>query len=150
MKSTTVLATILIVVGCLYTWKQQASAPMQVIDPPDAELQEIVLPVKNVLIGHPNEAKELASFYLEASEVIRRDGLNEKIVKTNSNLRTFCQRAVTLRFKGIFVKIPGLADAIHGKDGVMATVLGLEASEFDYTKAADAFHAIAWACQEAE
>jgi hypothetical protein len=64
-------------------------------------------------------------------------------------LRTFCERAVTLRFQGAFAKVPGLADAIHGPNGALAKLLQLEVSELDHAKAAAAMDAVAWACREA-
>ena len=55
--------------------------------------------------------------------MLRRDGAGAQVVKTTAHFRTFCQRAVTLRFQGAFTRVPGLSDAIHGPDGALATLL---------------------------
>lgn len=139
MKPTTIFAVVLVAAGSLYWWNPQAVTPQApVIEPPNAELQSLVAPITKKLGSSPAEAKLLAAFYFEASETIRRDGLNAKIVKTKSHLRTFCERAATLRFQGAFKKVPGLAAVIHGPEGVIAKVLGLEPFEVDHTKIAEA------------
>ena len=151
MKPSTILAAVLIAAGSLYWWKSQATSPQApVIEPPSVAMQAVVQPVIKKLAGHPAEAKLLAAFYFEASETVRRDGANAKIVKTKSHLVTFCERAAALRFQGAFKKVPGLAAVIHGPNGVIAKVLNLEPGELDHAKSAEVLHAIAWACQEAE
>lgn len=151
MKPITIFAVVLVAAGSLYRWNPQAATPIvPAIEPPSAQLQLLVAPVTRNLTGRPVEARLLAAFYYEASETIRRDGLNAKIVKTKPHLVAFCERAATLRFQGAFSKVPGLAAVIHGPDGVIAKVLGLEPGELDHAKSAEVLHAIAWACQEAE
>ena len=116
---------------------------------PDTAAQAIVKPITAVLAGHPNEAAELAAFYRTAADVIRRDGVGNKIITTTAQLRTFCERAVTLRFQGAFTQITDLSEAIHGQSGALSQLLGLEVAELDHAKAAAALDAVAWACQEA-
>ena len=112
------------------------------------ELRSLVGLITEVLNGYPNQARVLSSFYFEASKTVRRDGGNARIIKTNNHLRTFGERAVTLRFQGMFQKVPGLSEAIHGGGGFLSEILGLDPGPLDHEKAADALHAVAWACQE--
>lgn len=145
------LAVALTVGGLMYSSGPQAAPlpPAPTIDTPRVELQALVSPITEKLAGRPAEAKMLAAFYFEASEIIRRDGLNTKIVKTKTHLVTFCERAAILRFQGAFTKVTGLAAAIHGPDGALAKALGLKPGSLDHVKSAEVLHAIAWACQEA-
>lgn len=116
---------------------------------PDAATQAIVQPIGTVLAGHGAEAAELAAFYHVVANTVSRDGDGEKIVKTTPQLRTFLERSVTLRFQGIFSKVPNLSEAIHGPSGALSQMLGLEVAELDHVKTAAALDAVAWACQEA-
>lgn len=152
MKTTTIAAVVLIAIGVLSVWKPSLPGPSPApnIDPPSVSLRTLVAPITKVLDGHPKQAKVLTAFYYEASNTIRRDGNNEQIVKTGSHLRAFCNRAATLRFAGSFKKVPGLAAAIHGENGALPKILGLDPGPLDHEKAADALHAVAWACQEAK
>lgn len=149
MKPTTLGAAILIVVGLVAAWRPTAPSPETFPEPPDAATQAIVARVTQTLAGHPEQSRQLAAFYGAAAEVVRRDGDGSKVIKTTADLRTFCERAVTVRFQGAFAKVPGLAEAIHGSDGALARLLGLEVSQLEHGKAADALDAIAWACHEA-
>lgn len=153
MKTTTITAVVLIAIGVLSVWKPSlpGPVPVPVIDAPSVSLQALVKPIIEILNDSRShrQASILAAFYFEASEIIRRDGNNERIVKTGSHLRTFCERAATLRFQGVFSKVPGLAEAIHGGDGALPKILGLDPGPIDHEKSADALHAVAWACQEA-
>jgi len=149
VKPTTLLATVLIVAGLVATWRPVAPIPEPIPQPPEAATQAIVAPVSAKLAGHADEAQQLAAFYHTAAETIRRDGNGAKVVKTTADLRTFCQRAVTLRFQGAFAKVSGLSRAIHGPDGALAKLLKLDVTELDHAKAAAALDAVAWACQEA-
>lgn len=119
------------------------------ISPPTTEVQRVVAPVTAALAGHRDEARQLAAFYHSAAETVRRDGAGAKVIKSTAHLRTFCERAATFRFQGAFQKVPGLAAAVHGPDGALAKLLGLEVAELQHGKAADALDAVAWACQEA-
>lgn len=151
MKTSTILASVLVVIGLFYSLKkEETNTPDTKIDPPSEDLQLIVSPVANLFSRDTFEqAAELSAFYLEASKVIRRDGENDKVVKTSSHLKTFCERSVVLRFKGVFDKVPGLSNAIHGENGALMEILGDDPGVMDHEKVADALHAIAWACQEA-
>jgi len=131
------------------TWRPTVPSPEPIPEPPGAATRAILAPVSAKLAGHPDEARQLAAFYREAAETIRRDSHGAKVVRTTAQLRTFCERAVTLRFQGAFAKVPGLSDAIHGSDGVLAKLLTLEVTDLDHAKAADALDAVAWACREA-
>lgn len=148
MKPTTLLALGLIVAGLLATWRPPAPSPTPGPAPPDAATQTIVAPVSAKLAGHPDEARQLAAFYTAAADALRRDGNGAQVVKTTADLRTFCERAVTVRFQDAFSRVPGLADAIHGPEGALAKLLGLEVTELDHTRAAAALDAVAWACRE--
>jgi len=147
MKPTTLLAAGLIMAGLVATWRPARPDPTPA--PPQAATRAIVGPLSVKLAGHPDQARQLAAFYHAAAEVIRRDGSGAKLLKTTADLRAFGQRAVTLRFQGAFAKVPGLADAIHGPEGVLARLMGMEVSNLDHARAAAALDAIAWACQEA-
>lgn len=149
MKPTTLLAAGLIVVGLVAAWRSTVVSPDTVPEPPDAATRAILAPVTQILAGHPQEARQLADFYHAAADVVRRDGNGAKVVKTTAELRAFGERAVTLRFQGVFAKVPGLSDAIHGPEGALARLLGLDVSDLDHGKTADALEAVAWACQEA-
>lgn len=154
MKASTILALCLIAFGAVNAWPpaSPAPAPGPAPDPipaPDAATQRVVATITEKLAGHPGEAAELAAFYAAAAETLRRDAAGENVIATTAELRTFCQRAVTIRFQGTFSKIPGLADQIHGPAGALAKLIGLEAGELDHAKAAAAFDAVAWACREA-
>jgi hypothetical protein len=116
---------------------------------PDAAARSAVSAVSTLLAGHKGEAAQLAAFYHAAAEIVRRDGEGERVLTSTQQLRTFCQRAVTLRFQGVFTKIPGLADAIHGSQGALAVLLGLDVKELNHAQAAAALDAVAWAAQEA-
>lgn len=116
---------------------------------PPAAAREAVAPVTARLAGHPDEAEQLARFYHDAADALRRDGAGAKVLTSTAHVRTFCERAVTLRFQGTFQKVPGLTDAIHGPEGAFAQLLALDVTELDHAKAADAFDAVAWACREA-
>ncbi len=148
-----VLAAILLTYGALSIWKPGLPGPEPApkIITPAVVLQDIVKPITELLNdnGSHGQASILAAFYFEASKTIRRDGNHGRILKTKDHLRTFCVRAATLRFQGIFKGVPGLSATIHGKDGVLSKIIGLEAGVLDHEKSADALHAVAWACQEA-
>ena len=149
MKPTTLLAAGLILAGLLSTWRPTGPSEDPIPDPPDAATRAIVAPVSAQLAGHPDQARQLAAFYHEAAVTLRRDGNGAQVVKTTADLRTFCQRAVTVRFQAAFAKVPGLAEVIHGPEGVLAKLLTLEVTELDHAQAAAAFDAVAWACWEA-
>ncbi|MBN2474273.1 MAG: hypothetical protein JXB62_06680 [Pirellulales bacterium] len=149
MKPSTLGALVLIVGGLVATWRPTAPGSDPIPAPPEAATRAIVGPVSQALGGHPEEARQLAAFYHAAAEAIRRDGSGAKVVKTTADLRTFCTAAVTLRFQEVFAKVPGLAEAIHGPEGAMAKLLGLDVVELDHAGAAAALDAVAWACGEA-
>jgi len=149
MKPTTLLAVGLIVAGLVAAWRPAGPSPTPAPTPPDEATRAIVAPVSAKLAGHPDEAGQLAAFYRAAAEALRRDGGGAQVVKTTADLRTFCERAVTVRFQGVFAKVPGLADAIHGPEGALTKLLGLEVTELDHAEAAGALDAVAWACREA-
>ncbi len=146
----TIAAIVLISLGMFSIWSPEADRPLPTIEPPTVALQKVVAPITEVLNGYPEQASILKEFYFEASETIRRDGQGEKVIQTKSNLRTFCKRSATLRFQGMFEKVHGLADVTFGNDGALSLVLGLKPGQLDHEKAADAFYAVAWACQEAQ
>ena len=154
MKTSTIIASVLIAASVLSVWKPNLRNPNDIIDidEPAASLRIVVGPIRKLLNnnGSRGQAGILATFYFEASETILRDSNHGRILKTKNHLRTFCERAATLRFQGIFKSVPGLADAIHGENGALAKIIGLEAGLLDHEKSANALHAIAWACQEAK
>lgn len=152
MNRTTIIAAVLIAFGVLSVWKPSLKGPDDIpdINAPSASLQVMVKLITELLNGHSEQARILAEFYFESSKTIRRDGQNEKIIKTKHTLKLFLERAATLRFAGTFQEIHGLADVIHGEDGALAKIVGLEAGLLDHEKSADALHAVAWACQEAK
>lgn len=147
LRSTDLLA---IALAAFVLFHQPAATPdTDTVPAPDATAQAVVVPITQLLKDHKAEAVELAAFYHAASDVVGRDGAGDQIIKTTAQLRTFLERAVTLRFQAAFTQVPGLSDAIHGPSGALATLLGLEVAELDHTRAANALDAVAWACQEA-
>ena len=144
------VAAVLLAVVVFVRWGGGDAGPSDVAIPePSADAKPAVAPVTRLLSNHADQAQQLAAFYHHAAETLRRDEAGAKVVKTTAHFRTFCQRAVTLRFQGAFAKVPGLTDAIHGSDGALARLLKLEVADLDPGKAADALDAVAWACQEA-
>ncbi len=103
--------------------------------------------IVRVLAGRTAEAKQLASFYRAAAEMVERDGRGARVLTTRHQLRTALERAAILRFQGAFVAVPGLSDAIHGPSGALARMLGLEAGPLDHGAAAAALRAVADACE---
>ena len=147
MKPSDFLAIALAFVAIVYMNGTATRPDGSAIPQPAVEARQAVAPVTAALAGHRDEARQLAAFYHSAADALRRDGAG--VVQNTGQLRTFCERAVTLRFQGAFQKVPGLSAAIHGPDGALATLLGLEVVELDHGKAAAALDAVAWACQEA-
>ena len=148
LKTTDLIAIAAVAFVLFYTPAVTPDNPNP-ISAPDTQTQAIVKPITAVLAGHQAEAAELAAFYHAAADVVRRDGAGENIIKTTAQLRTFCERAVTLRFQAAFATVPGLSEAIHGPSGALSQMLGLEVAELDHVKTAAALDAVAWACQEA-
>jgi len=149
MKPADFLAIGLAFVAIVYLGGGAQRPDDSAIPRPAAEVQQVVAPVTAALAGHRDEARQLAAFYKSAAETVFRDGAGAKVIKSTAHLRTFCERAATLRFQGAFQKVPGLSAAIHGPGGALAKLLGLEVAELDHAKAAAALRAVAWACQEA-
>ena len=149
MKPTDILAIGLAVVAVVYLGRSPQRPDGAAIPQPTAEAKTAVTPVTTTLTGHREEAGQLAAFYHSAADAVRRDGAGAKVLKNTSHLRTFCERAATLRFQGAFQKVPGLSEAIHGPSGALAKLLKLDVTDLDHGKAADALDAVAWACQEA-
>ncbi|MCR4411295.1 MAG: hypothetical protein NUV77_02585 [Thermoguttaceae bacterium] len=149
MKPADFLAIGLAFVAIVYLGGGVQRPDSTVIPLPAGEVQQVVAPVTAALAGHRDEARQLTAFYHSAAETVRRDGAGAKVIKSTAHLRTFCERAATLRFQGAFQKVPGLAAAVHGPDGALAKLLGLEVAELKHGKAADVLDAVAWACQEA-
>jgi len=100
VKLTTLLAVVLIGAGLVAAWRPVVPNEKPIPEPPDAATRTIVGPVSAKLAGRPDQARQLAAFYHEVAETIRRDGNGAKVIKTADDLRTFCQRSVTLRFQG--------------------------------------------------
>jgi len=149
MKPSTLVATLLILAGLVAAWRPASPSPAPQPTPPDAATRAAVAGVTAKLTGHPDEARTLAAFYAAAADAVRRDGQGVKVLRTTPQLRVFLERAATLRLQGAFAKVPGLAEAIHGPDGALAKLLGLDAAEVNHARAAAALEAIAWACAEA-
>ena len=146
MKPANLVAAALILVGLYAVVRPPASDPIPTPDAPDAATQAVVEPISAVLAGHGEQAAELAAFYGAAADVVKRD---QTILTTNNQLRTYLERSVQLRFQGAFAQVPGISNAIHGPEGALAKLLGLESGPLDHAKAADALGAVAWACGEA-
>jgi len=117
--------------------------------PPSQPVRPECASIVAVLRGHADEAQQLAAFYAAAADMIDRDASGARILATKHQLRTALERAAVLRFQGAFAKVAGLSDAIHGPDGALAKLLGLEAGPLDHRVAADAMRAVAAACREA-
>jgi hypothetical protein len=140
----------LFVAAVTIVWGRSAVKPKaSVIPAPAAEHQATVAPITAILAGHKDQASQLAAYFHSAADTVRRDGTGAKVLKSTSQLRTFFERAETLRFQGAFDKVPGLSDAIHGPNGALAKLLKLDVAELDHARAADALDGVAWACQEA-
>lgn len=149
MKPSTLVATVLILAGLVAAWRPAAPSPAPHPAPPDDATRAAVAGVTTKLAGHQDAARTLAAFYTAVADVVRRDGQGAKVLRTTPQLRVFLERAATLRLQGAFAKVPGLAEAIHGPDGALAKLLGLDAAELNHARAAAALDAVAWACWEA-
>jgi hypothetical protein len=66
---------------------------------------------------------------------------------TNAQFRTILETAARINWTGRFEPVPGLADAIHGPNGTIATLYTLDQGPFDPPKAAAALRATADACR---
>jgi len=153
VKPTTLLATVLIVVGVVAAWRPQAADPDPGPAPPDDATRAIVGPVQEKLADHQEDGRRLAAFYQSLADVIQRDGGN--VVTTTSQLREINRRAGLLMFQktGIQGKHPGLAEAI---DTAIAEGVGLEETPDGYEdvqldaqavgRLVDVLRAVAWAC----
>ena len=155
VKPTTLIAGALLLLGLWLQFGQTTPGPdpkptpAPVIPAPSSEAAEAVKPITTLLADHADEARQLASFYHAAAEVIKRDGAGAKVVQTTADFRTFCERSVTLRFQAVFQRVPGLSAAIHGPQGALTKLLKLDVADLDHRKTAEALDAVAWACQEA-
>jgi hypothetical protein len=160
VKPTIALACLLIAVaavfapskGCAIPWPSPAPIDDTTIPTPTVAAQDAVRPITRVLEGHAAQAAELAQYYGTAADDLRRralDAQGKPIIGDTRTLRTFLERSVTVRFAGRFEPVPGLSDAIHGPDGALGKLLGLDPGELDVERAAAALEAVAWACQEA-
>ena len=135
-------AALLLLVGLSQFGPSPAETPT--IPAPSATLQEAVKPVTAALHGHP-QAAELANCYRTLADVVGRDST---VIKTKHDLVRYLKNGVTLRFQGIFQKVPGLSDKIHGPTGVLMTHLGPDPGELDHAAAKQALLAIAWAATQ--
>lgn len=98
--------------------------------------------VKRLLSGHPQRS-QLSSFYQAVATLLPR--LHP--VPTGAQFREMLERSVRLRFADEFQRVPGLAEAIHGKDGAIAQLYGTEAGPLDIQKMQAALYAVAQACK---
>lgn len=112
---------------------------------PDATLQQKVESIRSILANAQRSDKDaLAYFYLRYAELVVP---NEKVLKSNSQLRNGLMIAADTNFQGrLKGKYAGLADAV---DKALIAMVGEKVTTFDATsrqRAAAALKAIAWAC----
>lgn len=140
-KLSDVIAIALLVLVAIAAKARERSAPVVVV--PECQA------VTDALRGRPAEAERLAAFYRAAAAGVERDGQGARILTTKQQLRTAIERAAIFSFQGDFVKVPGLSDAIHGPNGALAKLLGLDAGALDHAAAAKALRNVADACEAA-
>lgn len=108
--------------------------------PPDH--QAIAQPVRDLVAAHPQK-QELFAFYMALAETVPR--LPD--TATGKQVRDWFENAAKLMFGDTFQKVPGLAERIHGQNGVIAQIYGLEPGKLDKPKMQSALKAVAWACR---
>jgi hypothetical protein len=114
------------------------------IPTPSNALQNAVQPITTALKGHP-QAKEFSNCYRTLADVVGRDST---VIKTKHDLARYLESSVKLRFQDVFQKAPGLANAIHGPDGVLMRHLGADPGPLDHAAAKQVLLAIAWAAKQ--
>lgn len=102
----------------------------------------VARPLRELVRSHP-QRNQLGSFYLAMAELLPK--LPSDV--TAAQMRQWLEQAVTLRFSGEFQQLPGLGQAIHGPEGVIAKIYGLDQGKLDVPKMQAALRAVAWACQ---
>ncbi len=147
MKTSTIFAAVMIAWGALAYIGQQSTSSTPKPDRPNDALVATVGPVVTILKNHPEDGRNLATFYAAVADVLARD--QGRIIQTTSQLREIHRRAGLLMFQktGIDGKYPGLAEAI---DKVLADRIGLDNVALDAAKqtaAIEAFRTLVWACQ---
>lgn len=135
----------------LFGGKAKDAPPTVAAWSPSAQAAAAVAPIRTLLAGQPVTAEALGGYYAAAATDLRTapklaDGT--LLVPTTGQLRVFLERSITIRFAGKLTPVPGLGAAIHGPDGALAKLVGLEAKQLDAAQAADALDAIAWACRQ--
>lgn len=107
-----------------------------------ADHQALAKPLRELVRSHPQK-RQLGGFYLAMADLLPR--LPQET--TASQFRSAMEKAVLLRFSGEFQKLEGLGQAIHGPEGLIAKIYGLESGKLDVPKMQAALRAVAWACQ---
>jgi len=109
---------------------------------PSTELRILVEPVKTILAVHPQRA-DFAAFCKTTAETLEKGGT--ALIGTAEALRDYNTRAVTARFKDVFTKAPGLAEAMNkamlGWVGAQTGALTPER----FAKAVECYKAFVWA-----
>ena len=146
MKPTTYVAVLLIVAGSVAAWRQPASRPEPNPNAPDAATRAIVANVREILSGHQEDGKRLATFYLALADVIQRDA--GQVIRDMADVREVNRRAGLLMFQQTDLqgKYPGLSDAI---ESALNQLVGMDNTPLDEAKRKSvlaAFRAVAWAC----
>lgn len=127
------------------------NAIVVVTPPADSEVKKLCEPIINALKnGSSNKSKDgrrLSDLYLDLATLIELDGDNE-VIKTTEEIRqanSLSGLMLRLNIKGSY---PGLSEA---SQQFISSQIGDDMVTLDSglrTKAADAFRALAWACNE--
>lgn len=107
--------------------------------PPEHQL--IAAPVQRMMANHPQRA-ELGAFYAALADLVPKLPSNA----TAHQVRRWFETAAQLQFSDSFQRVPGLADAIHGPNGIIAQIYGTDAGPLNRDAMRAALRAVAWAC----
>lgn len=107
------------------------------------EHQAIAAEVRRMMAGHPQRG-QVAAFYAAMADLVPRLPENA----TGHQARRWFETAAKLQFGDTFQRVPGLAEAIHGPNGIIAKIYGTEAGPLDRAKMKAALLAVAWACSD--
>lgn len=150
------LCLVLLLSGCaLYPAPESKPkpkpAPVPAPKPDDGirlDLKDKVLPIRDALNGHANDAKLLAAYFDAFADVLQRD---TDYVKTTAQLRDGISRSGSLLTqRSDYTEHPEVRKTL---EAVLADELGKQSRELDSSlrkKAVESFRAFAWACREAE
>lgn len=145
------IAAVLVLLGAAGIFVAQRPDLLPSIFPktpiPSAEAskaREIVGPV--ISRCTKRQRAELAAFYASAARAVPKLARHDPNL-TTARMRSILELAVRVQFAGEWERVPGLADAIHGPNGAIAQLYGLDQGKLDADKFARTLAGIAEAIQ---